>query len=380
MSASRFRARILFAGALTLLLIAGVFAGPSFAHRDKPRGASHHPGAHRVLIIGHRGSAGYRPEHTLAALRAGAGMGADYIEPDLVSTKDHVLVARHETEITDTTDVADHPEFADRKATKTIDGSHVDRLVHRGLHAGRAARRCAPRSGCRRCASATRSTTGATRCRPSRRSSTWPSGCRSELRRDDRHLPRDQAPDVLPPTGLPLEGRSCRRLRRNGLDRPGAGLRAVLRDREPEGAQQGPARAARAAARLARRSRATCSPPAARTTYGDLATARACGRWPSTPTASARSRTTSSRATPSGHSLRADELRPRRTRGRPGRAPVHVPQREPVPAGRGPARADPNAYGNAFAEDQRVLRGGRRRHLHRQPRRRLVAARNEGGF
>ena len=77
MSASRFRARILFAGALTLLLIAGVFAGPSFAHRDKPRGASHHPGAHRVLIIGHRGSAGYRPEHTLAAYELGARMGAD---------------------------------------------------------------------------------------------------------------------------------------------------------------------------------------------------------------------------------------------------------------------------------------------------------------
>ena len=123
MSASRFRARILFAGALTLLLIAGAFAGPTFAHRDKPRSASHHPGAHRVLIIGHRGSAGYRPEHTLAAYELGARMGADYVEPDLVTTKDHVLVARHEPNITDTTDVADHPEFASRKKTKTIDGS-----------------------------------------------------------------------------------------------------------------------------------------------------------------------------------------------------------------------------------------------------------------
>ena len=122
MSASRFRARVLFAGALTLLLIAGAFAGPSFAHRDKPRGASHHPGAHRVLIIGHRGAAGYRPEHTLASYELAARMGADYIEPDLVSTKDHVLVARHEPNITDTTDVADHPEFASRKTTKTIDG------------------------------------------------------------------------------------------------------------------------------------------------------------------------------------------------------------------------------------------------------------------
>jgi glycerophosphoryl diester phosphodiesterase len=122
MSASRTRARLLFAGALTLLLIAGAFAGPTFAHRDKPRGASHHPGAHRVLIIGHRGASGYRPEHTLASYELAARMGADYVEPDLVTTKDHVLVARHEPNITDTTNVADHPEFASRKTTKTIDG------------------------------------------------------------------------------------------------------------------------------------------------------------------------------------------------------------------------------------------------------------------
>jgi glycerophosphoryl diester phosphodiesterase len=122
MSASRTRAWLLAAGALTVLLIAGAFAGPTFANRDRARGDDHHHGAHRVLIIGHRGSAGYRPEHTLAAYELGARMGADYVEPDLVSTKDHVLVARHEPNITDTTDVADHPEFADRKTTKTIDG------------------------------------------------------------------------------------------------------------------------------------------------------------------------------------------------------------------------------------------------------------------
>jgi glycerophosphoryl diester phosphodiesterase len=74
------------------------------------------------LVFGHRGAAGYRPEHTLASYTLGAEMGADYIEPDLVSTKDGVLVARHEPEIGGTTDVADHPEFADRKSTKTIDG------------------------------------------------------------------------------------------------------------------------------------------------------------------------------------------------------------------------------------------------------------------
>ena len=120
MSRSRLRARLLGAGALTLLLIAAAIAGPTFAHKDQA--GAHDPAAHKVIIIGHRGAAGYRPEHTLASYELAARMGADYIEPDLVSTKDHVLVARHEPNITDTTDVASHPEFADRKTTKTIDG------------------------------------------------------------------------------------------------------------------------------------------------------------------------------------------------------------------------------------------------------------------
>jgi glycerophosphoryl diester phosphodiesterase len=74
------------------------------------------------IVIAHRGASGYRPEHTLAAYALAARMGADYIEPDLVSTKDGVLVARHENEIGGTTDVAGHPEFAGRRTTKTIDG------------------------------------------------------------------------------------------------------------------------------------------------------------------------------------------------------------------------------------------------------------------
>ena len=74
-------------------------------------------------IYGHRGAAGYRPEHTLGSYRLAARMGADYIEPDLVSTKDHVLVVRHEPAIGATTDVANHPEFADRRTTKVIDGA-----------------------------------------------------------------------------------------------------------------------------------------------------------------------------------------------------------------------------------------------------------------
>ncbi|KQZ75290.1 glycerophosphodiester phosphodiesterase [Nocardioides sp. Root151] len=77
------------------------------------------------IVIGHRGASGYRPEHTLASYRLAIRMGADYVEPDLVSTSDGVLVARHENEIGGTTDVADHPEFADRRTTKTIDGKPI---------------------------------------------------------------------------------------------------------------------------------------------------------------------------------------------------------------------------------------------------------------
>ena len=101
------------------MLLAGstAYAGQRDSSDDHGDGASQGP-----LIFGHRGAAGYRPEHTLASYDLAIRMGADVIEPDLVSTKDGVLVARHENEIGGTTDVADHPEFADRKATKTIDG------------------------------------------------------------------------------------------------------------------------------------------------------------------------------------------------------------------------------------------------------------------
>jgi len=77
----------------------------------------------RPLVIAHRGASGYRPEHTLEAYRLAVDMGADFIEPDLVSTKDGVLIARHENEIGSTTDVADR--FPDRKRSKTIDGQSL---------------------------------------------------------------------------------------------------------------------------------------------------------------------------------------------------------------------------------------------------------------
>jgi glycerophosphoryl diester phosphodiesterase len=77
------------------------------------------------LVIAHRGASGYRPEHTLESYRLAIRMGADYVEPDLVATKDGVLVARHENEISGTTDVAAHREFADRRTTKVIGGAET---------------------------------------------------------------------------------------------------------------------------------------------------------------------------------------------------------------------------------------------------------------
>ena len=74
------------------------------------------------LVIGHRGASGYRPDHTLESYKLAIDMGADFIEPDLVATKDGVRVARHEPNITGTTDVATRPEFASRKTTKNVDG------------------------------------------------------------------------------------------------------------------------------------------------------------------------------------------------------------------------------------------------------------------
>ena len=76
-----------------------------------------------MIIIGHRGASGHRPEHTIESYRLAVEMGADFIEPDLVSTKDGVLIARHENEIGATTDVADR--FPDRKRTRTIDGQSI---------------------------------------------------------------------------------------------------------------------------------------------------------------------------------------------------------------------------------------------------------------
>ena len=79
----------------------------------------------RPIVIAHRGASGYAPEHTLAAYFIAIEQGTDYIEPDLVMTRDGVMVARHENEISGTTDVADRGQFADRRTTKVVEGASV---------------------------------------------------------------------------------------------------------------------------------------------------------------------------------------------------------------------------------------------------------------
>ena len=84
----------------------------------------------QVIVIAHRGASGERPEHTIAAYALAIEQGADFVEPDLVLTKDGVLVARHENEISETTDVSAKPEFADRKKNQDHRQPENDRLVH----------------------------------------------------------------------------------------------------------------------------------------------------------------------------------------------------------------------------------------------------------
>jgi glycerophosphoryl diester phosphodiesterase len=88
-------------------------------------GMSEARGGERPIVIGHRGASGERPEHTLESYRLAIAQGADFVEPDLVATKDGVLVCRHENEISGTTDVASRPQLAQRLTTKTIDGATV---------------------------------------------------------------------------------------------------------------------------------------------------------------------------------------------------------------------------------------------------------------
>jgi glycerophosphoryl diester phosphodiesterase len=109
-------------GAFWRFVICG-FAGAVLMTTTSP--AAPHPDQARPFVIAHRGASGYVPEHTLPGYFIAIQQGTDYVEPDLVITRDGELVARHENEIGGTTDVAAHAEFASRKTTKNIDGKEV---------------------------------------------------------------------------------------------------------------------------------------------------------------------------------------------------------------------------------------------------------------
>jgi glycerophosphoryl diester phosphodiesterase len=118
--------------ALLSILAAGALIVPlaGAKKKEKPAGPD---GEQSPLVIGHRGASGFLPEHTLESYRLAIKLGADYIEPDLVATKDGVLIARHEPILGDSnpattgdsTNVGDHPEFANREKERVLDGDKI---------------------------------------------------------------------------------------------------------------------------------------------------------------------------------------------------------------------------------------------------------------
>jgi glycerophosphoryl diester phosphodiesterase len=184
-----------------------------------PAATGHDRGGPAPLVIGHRGAAGYLPDHTLAGYRLAIRLGADYVEPDLVATKDGVLIARHEPNITATTDVARHPEFAGRRRT----GVNVDGALEEGWFASdftyaeirtlRAIQPLAERS---------RRYDGRFRIPSFRQVIDL---VRRQSRREGRTIgiyPETKHPTYHRRLGLPLERRLVSALRRAGLDRRGA--------------------------------------------------------------------------------------------------------------------------------------------------------------
>ncbi|SEL90772.1 glycerophosphoryl diester phosphodiesterase [Roseateles sp. YR242] len=125
--------RLILSAAVAAATVGAALLPVTATAHGRPGGSA--PTTASPLLIAHRGASGYVPEHTLAAYWLAIEQGADFVEPDLVITKDGVLVARHENAIAivnadgsvreATTDVADHPEFASRKTTKVIDGNSI---------------------------------------------------------------------------------------------------------------------------------------------------------------------------------------------------------------------------------------------------------------
>jgi glycerophosphoryl diester phosphodiesterase len=203
------RAGIVVVAALLAALGVSFSAG---ATRERPPARASADGP---IVVGHRGASAYRPEHTIAAYELAVAMGADYIEPDLVATKDGALVARHENDISETTDVAEHGEFAARRTTKVIDGtSHTGWFTEDFTLAEL-------------------KTLRATERRPDLRPSNTALDGRYEVptlqevidlaeREGVGLYPETKHPTYFDGLGLSLEEPLLRALRRNGLDRRGA--------------------------------------------------------------------------------------------------------------------------------------------------------------
>ena len=240
---------------------------PVHAVEDPPVGEK--PLAARVLVIGHRGASALRPEHTLASYGKAIADGADFIEPDLVMTKDGVMVARHENEIGGTTDVAEPPRVRRPQDPQDDRRRSGHRLVHRGLHP-------------RRAEDAARARTAAAdpQHEVRRRLPDRHPGRDHRLRRGrvhgggspDRDHPGDQARHVFPRDRPADGGPAARHAGGAQLYAHGAGGDPVVRDRQSEvparQAGQGASRTSACCNCWARRrsSHTTWSPPAAGST------------------------------------------------------------------------------------------------------------------
>ena len=194
------------------------------------------------LVIGHRGASGFVPEHTLQSYRLAIKLGADYIEPDLVATKDGVLIARHEPIIGDSdpattgdsTNVGEHPEFASRETTRTLDG-----VPTKGFWAQDFTLAEIKTLGARQ-------TRGG---RPTEFNGQFKVPTLQEIinlvkRESRKHgrkigiYPETKHPTFHKTIGLPLEGRLVKVLKKNGLNsRSSPRLHPVLRAGQPEGAE-----------------------------------------------------------------------------------------------------------------------------------------------
>ena len=252
---------------------------------DPDAKARAHP--HSATVIGHRGSYGTRPEHTLASYEQAIQACADFIEPDVVPTKDGTSSPARARDRWHHR-CASHPEFAARRVTKVLDGVPVTGWFTRNSPLARV-RPCAPSSGCLPSDRRTRRSTGSTPSRPSTRCSTWPATRAPADGGKVASTPRPSTRRTSGPRVCPSTSGCWTRCGPTGWGGQ-PGLRPELRDHQPQAAGEEDERAARTAGRLRRgavRPTSTGDP----TTYADLVTRAGLRKVSRPPTGSARART-----------------------------------------------------------------------------------------